>query len=290
MTVFDYPDTIQRIVEQGKNEFKGETLAISSNSSDYGGIGMNISFTDYTYDAAMKPARRGSNVISLPLPLQLQQATGIKIGENELGSGGALAADIFSNNVSEKELQSALSKSGVTDNLNVSEAGSLVAKTAEAIKYFSRSAIDSTFTGAGLAADVINGTAVNPHATLNFDGVNLKQYVFNWQFAPRNEGESERIRDIISRINRNIHPQYEQVLGGSSSLNRALLKYPSLVTVNLRGLSRDFYPIFRYPMMASNFEVDYSPQGNSMVEGNKPAFVNMTLQLQETKIRTREDF
>jgi hypothetical protein len=283
--------SVKSVVDQNRQSFRGSQQSYPS-SYGAGDIGLQLSFAEYSYTAANSVAKAGAgDTINLPLPMQLQEAAGIKIGQAELGTSGALAVDLFSGNLSSDDVARQIKNSSVGENINAAEMSDLVANTSEAVKYFSRSAIEGVFSGAGTTADVINGTAVNPHATLNFDGVNLKEYSFTWQFAPRNAGESEGLKNIINTINRHIHPEYEAVLGGASgSLNKALLKYPSLISARLNGVSEDYYNIFKYPMMASNFSVDYSPQRNAMLKDGKPAFVNVTLQMQETKIRTRGDY
>lgn len=278
-------------IDQNKARRSRQSKSFPENLDD---IYITLGFTEYSYQAATSRSNVvgiGSDNIKLPLPQQLQDSAGINVGPAELGASAALAVDVLGTGQGASgidNLNQAIKDAGLTDNISISEAGDLVSKAGSAVKYFSRATIDSAFQGAGLALDVINGSAVNPHATLNFDGVNLKQYSFNWQLAPQNESESKRIEEIVRTINYHIHPEYESLPGGTSSLNRALLKYPSLVTIRLIGLSG--YMEFKYPMMVQNFSVDYSSQGNAILKGGRPAFVNLSMTLQETKIHTRGEY
>jgi hypothetical protein len=282
--------SIKSIMDAASSFFRGTSLSYPTLSGD-GTIGIQLSFTAYSYTAANQPAVAGSNAITLPLPQQIADAAGIKVGEAELGTSGALAVDAFTNGMDSDQILEKIRNSDIGDNVNMDQLGGLLSNTSEAVRYFARSTIDSAFSGSGLAASVVNGNAVNPHATLNFDGVNLKEYNFTWAFAPSTEAESSSLTSIIQTINKNIHPKYSSVAGGATaSLNSALLEYPSLITARFVGLNDQNYPFFLYPMMAKNFSVDYSSQGNVVMKGGNPGFVNLSMTLQETKIRTKDDF
>lgn len=289
-------------IEQGN--FTGKSY---SYPMDGGDICMKLSFRKYSYAEAKSKANiAGKDIIKLPLPEQLADASNITVDRGELGGAGAFAASAFSGADGSADFFGRLKELGVSageitkekvDELLSGDFSRLGVDATSAAKYFARSGVESLFSGAGLAIDVIGGNAINPHATLNFDGVALKEYQFSWTLAPKNEKESDLIRNIIRQINFHIHPKYQKLGGetpisglGAKSLNQALLQYPSLVKVSLLGLAQEYYFDFRYPMMVSSFQANYSPQGNSILEGGKPALIQLSMSLKETTIRTRDDY
>ena len=294
--------TAETRVEGKMLEYTGRNYAYPPSGSS---IYMSLKFKKYSFGDSTKKATEigGADTIKLPLPEQLSDTANIQVGKGELGVLGGLATDAFGifkeGGISgaKDALRAAGAKvgedaRGAIDNLISGNAVEVGVDATSAAKYFARSTISSLFPGAALASDVLGGNAINPHATLDFDGVDLKTYQFSWTLAPKSESESELIRNIVRQINFHIHPEYESVPGGGSfrSLNQALLRFPSLVNVSLNGLAEDHYVRFLYPMMVSNFQVNYSPQGNAILEGGKPAIVQMSMSLSETVIRTRQDY
>ena len=53
------------------------------------------------------------------------------------------------------------------------------------------------------------GTAINPQATLSFEGVNLRSFSFDWTLYPESKEEALSIKKIIRSIKRNILPKYK---------------------------------------------------------------------------------
>lgn len=280
-------EPIRSSVNRARSTYNGSRYKFPLN---LGATYMSFSFKGYSYGGSRgrSTSRNGGSVI-LPIPQNLLDAFTVNVGQADLGSIGAAALDVIGT----------AQGGGVGATLDLAErfgASSAEAITqgsastaAGAAKYFARSAVDSVFQGAGLAIDVATGTAVNPHTTLNFDGVNLKEYNFNWQLAPRNEAESNALKDIVKKFKFHMLPAYQGLTDGSgTSLDRALLTYPDLVEIQLYGLSEDHYFRFEYPGMIKNMSVNYSSQGNVVLAGGKPAVVDIAMTFQEARIHTRD--
>ena len=266
---------------------------------DLGPTAIVMSFQKYRYSGTFGSAsKQTTGVIALPIPQTIEDAYGINIGPRDLGSIGAGVVDIAESGAiatlegamgSAKEAGQAIAE--LVKNSGIVGAG---ASTAQMAKYFSRSAIDGLAPGVGMALDVVNGTTVNPHTTLAFDGVNLKEFNFTWQLAPKNAAESDTLVKIRNRIRNSILPGVQDLAGGPSggnnSLSRAFLSYPDLVHIYFMGILEDHYIRFK-PAMVKNFNINFSPQnGNVIVEGGKPGFVQMSMTIQEAQIHTRGDY
>lgn len=266
--------------------------------SDLGPNAMVIDFQEYSYsrtNQSVSQTARTKTSIILPLPQQLVDSYDINVAQADLGTVGAAAVSAFSNGGSnfENSIANAYKQFGEAGKSLASGIGSgditgALSDLSSYAKFASRNILDQFAPGLSLASDVIRGDAINPHTTLNFDGVGLKQYQFNWQLSPRNEQESNELKGIIEKIKSHILPEYRSLTGGdigNEALDRALLKYPDLALIRLNGVDQNHFIKFQ-PGMINNFTVDYTPQGNVLVEGGKPAIVNLSFTLQEAQIRT----
>ena len=165
--------------------------------------------------------------------------------------------------------------------------GSINSSTAgAALSWAAREGLTSITNFAGLGGiergvEAGSGTVVNPHWTVAFDGVDLKQYDFSWTLSPKSREEADTIADMITTIKREIHPTYE--------LQRSLLRYPSLVRPVIHGISEEHTFTFNIGMIG-NLQVDYSPNGMALNRGGIPSVVNLSMNFTEARIRTSQDF
>jgi len=294
--------SVTEVINRSKSSQEFTSLRFPS---DLGPNAIMFNFKSYTYDGSLNSTERGiktTKSIVLPLPSNLTDTYSIQVGPAQLGSGGAAVLDVVSavgENGASLTVQQGLDQAQslgekaaglVTGDQTL---GSLFGGTGAAVKYFARSTVDNIFPGAGLALDVATGTAINPHATLNFDGVNLKEYTFNWSLAPKNAADSARLVNISNAFKEHFLPDYQALpgfAGSSGSLGRALLKYPDLVEISLLGVDENYYFSFTKPGMISDFITNYTPQGQAILKGGRPAFIDMSITFKEASIRTRQNY
>ena len=235
------------------------------------------------------PVPIGTDAIQLPLPANLQDSYSLRVSGNELGTAaaevaGAASAFSGSGDLSAGNLAGVL-KSAIPD-INVdSILNTDMGQISRNISFLGRRSIDNLLPGAGRAIDQGLGNTVNPKASLFFEGVNLKQFDFNWTLAPTDSTESDRIRDISNTVKRHILPTYGNAVG----LNRVLLNYPSTVDIFFLGIEDSYF--FHYKTcMVQQFQTNYTPNGLAIVAGGKPAMVTMNMTLMEMDIHTSEDY
>ena len=254
-------------------------------------------FRDYSYNPSagvigQKVNQNTTASVVLPIPANLQDTYSVQINPFELGSMGALAADALQGKT-RANIESAANMAMATGrdaakNPNESSVGNVLSTLKTAGAFVGRNALDDLGIG-GLAGavDVTTGTAVNPHVTLRFEGVNLKSHTFNWSMSPRNEREAETLKNLINFIRSRMLPSYDRGQG-KTAISRGLLRYPNLVDIYFTGINQDYFYYFK-PAMIQNFSTDYSPNGIALNRGGKPAFVNMTMQITEAAIHTAQD-
>lgn len=248
---------------------------------------------------------RSANSIELPFPKQLTDSTNLKLNAFERDLLTEQIASRINNYISGGSSPTTIS--GIPDAIQGMGAGisqMLSGASTGAINNMLASVLDTSVVDVATAAqyllrrnlpgdisrsiDIATGQTINPRETLAFEGVSLRTHQFNWDLYPNNVADSERIREIVNLIKRNVLPTTQNLDG--LGIAKAFLKYPSTVEMYLLGVSKEHYIKFK-PAMVSQFNVDYGAGGNmSFLKGGKPAGVNISLQLTELEIETAEDY
>lgn len=231
----------------------------------------------------------GREAILLPLPSNIEDSYNIRVqgydaeisGEavSRAASGFAGAGDISLGNLG-TSLRAALPDfdwdsilSGNTENISQNAA------------FLGRRAADRLLPGASRAISSGIGNAINPKASLYFDGVTLKQPNFTWNLSPLNPEDSDSLKNILETIKRNILPSYSSAVG----LPRALLNYPSTVDIFFLGVDQSYFLYYKTCMVQS-FSTNFTPNGLTLLRGGKPASVTVNMGLIESDIHTSEDY
>lgn len=263
---------------------------------------MILNFKDYDYGGGAHMREVSNDSIILPLPKNLQDNLNIKVGADELGITGSLAAESTSG------AEDAASATSQIQNKIKGMFGDAKdeAASVSAIESFAGVLNKGLDTGlflaraglGGIAPDIAKGigagkgTAINPYATLVFSGVDLKVHTFEWLLSPDTPDEAETLRKIIRTIQRHVTPEMDGVLGESiskSTLGRGLLKYPSMVDCFFHGINNKFFYKLKTSMV-SQFNVDYTPNGIALNKGGKPSAVRLNMIMTEAAIHTKADY
>jgi hypothetical protein len=269
---------------------------------DIGHHAMILNFKNYRYGGSTHMQEVSNDSIILPLPKNLQDNLNIKVGADELGIMGSLAAGATQGGTElasdTTEINSKLKR---MFGQGKEEAGSLSAidslgevlnKGIESGLFLARAGLG------GIAPDIAKGmgagqgTAINPYATLVFSGVDLKVHTFEWLLSPDTPQEAETLRKIIRTIQRHVTPEMDGVIGESVSkgtLGRGLLKYPAMVDCFFHGINQNFFYRLK-TCMVSQFNVDYTPNGIALNKGGKPSAVRINMIMTEAAIHTKADY
>jgi hypothetical protein len=280
--------------------------------------GLLMLFREYQYARPGNRNNRGfasaetTNIkdsILLPIPSNLADSFEIRVQRADQGLMASIASETISNVTSnglslELAAMQGAAASAITEmlpeslktgtdffNLIKNLGKSVIGKdySSDVINQFSS---DVAFLGrkmlpgaAGRAVDLGTGTMLNPKASLSFEGMELKNHSFDWTLYPKSDRESNLIRDITQTIKRNVLPRYVE----GEVAKRALFRYPSTVDLLFVGLDSDYYYYFKTSMVRS-FNVNYAPNGVSVIKGNRPSSVQIQLSLVESDIHTAEDY
>jgi len=274
---------------------------------DLGDHGMMLTFKKYNFTSTGGISGDQIGTITLPIPRNIVESYSVNVKGESMGLLGSLVGDAIAGNTNVNQVMNSLANTS---------SGSLISDPAAAANFFVQSGLATTASGAvgavlgstagGLLAgaagssaissglSAASGTALNPHVSVMFEGMNLRSHNFDWSFSPKSPAEGEVLRKIIHTIKKNSLPSYQGVGAERSgtALDRVLLRYPNVVDIKFIGLDQSYFFKFK-TCMITQVTVDYSQHGNALFAsstGSKPVMVNFQLSLIESKIHTADDF
>ena len=230
---------------------------------------IDIQFQEYQrrsiFDRAQLIATGG---IQLPIPSNLKDQTSSNWSESNMATNAALGAGIESflqGKDNNKTLGETATQAGVAAATGLAAGGI--------------NNLQQKYTGG--AGFQLNGVAQNPFMTFMYQSPTFKAHQFEWTLSPRNQSETETLKNIIAQFKSNMLPDIKSGTGGS------LLTYPNMakVTIYPSGYLYDFkYCVVR------DFTVNFAPSGPAFFNNSgAPVQVVLSVGLQEIEFFTRSD-
>lgn len=274
------------------------------------GYGRGNSFFGISPNRQSGVSLRSVKSIELPFPKQLQDSSSLivngfqrdpliegltqqineftKSGQGTLGDipGQIQAAGAMTANALKGLMGGGGSAGAAIQQAVTAIKGTSTADAASASMYLLRKILPDAI---GRSVNLATGQVLNPRETLAFEGVQLRQHQFNWDLYPNNAQDSARIQEVINLFKRSVLP-VTQDLGGPSGIAEAFLRYPNICKIYLLGVDSEYYMKFK-PAMVTSFNVDYGAGGTlGIMQGGRPAGVNISISLQELQIQTANDY
>ena len=273
---------------------------------------MIFNFKEYSYGNSAHATVVNTESIVLPLPKNLQDNMNIKVGADEIGVAGSMAANAakgmkniggiggLATKISGMFNSTLDAASGASAaDINVANAQAVVSGATDTALFLASAGLGAIGPDLAKGIGAGAGTAVNPYATLVFSGVDLKVHTFEWTLSPDSPEEADTLRRIIGTIQNQITPEMSGVGGdgisesmkdlGETTLSRGLLKYPSMVDCFFYGIDSNFFYRMK-TCMISQFNVDYAPNGIALNRGGKPSAVRINMVMTEASIHTKADY
>lgn len=128
-----------------------------------------------------------------------------------------------------------------------------------------------------------SGQALNPQLEVLFKGVNMREFQFDFLFAPFDQSEAENVLDIIKTFKFHMAPEINKGLMGR------YFTPPSEFDIDfLFGGQRNKNVHQVGTCVLKGMNVDYAPNGWSTFGNGMPTHIKMTLQFMETEIVTKQ--
>lgn len=243
----------------------------AENKSTKGLLGMK---TSYVPDAS-------SVILYMPQALNINDTVNYNINAN-LGVRGAAALSAINNAGGLYEgAKAALAESfsGLTDLFNANLAGQAARLAASRA---SRALPEDLQTAAQLGLQV----KVNPNTRALFEGVNIRQFTFQYDFIATSSSEAEQVKNIVKFFRTELYPS---TFGRKEASVPIGYKFPNLFEIKFRWgeSSMDMpQPILCY---LRDVQTTYNPGSMSWHADGNPTQISMTLMFNEWRALTRED-
>lgn len=214
----------------------------------------------------------------LPIPENFTINHEIKYQERDTG----ILGDVMQSDAGKAAMEQAGSLGFKLDNAQNMVANYSKADAAKAVQEVSKRAVYAALNSAsetvGGLAGRVTGEIPNPHPTVFFKGLELRQFTWTWKLVPRSADEAATIKTIIKTIKSKILPEK----------SGSFLKYPHLLKPSVLPTA-DLYGNFMKSAVKS-FAVNYTAEGTSafFVDG-APVSVNLILTFQEMENMTASD-
>lgn len=127
------------------------------------------------------------------------------------------------------------------------------------------------------------GIAFNSHLSVLFSGVGFRSFNFNYRFVPKNQAETDKLREIVKLMKYSMYPNLP-------SENKFLFQYPDEFLIDFaEPLMPYLYKTKR--CVLKNITVNYNGDGvPRFFDNSSPVVVDFGMEFQEVEILTKEDF
>jgi hypothetical protein len=200
----------------------------------------------------------------------------------ELGPAGAAALGAINNGASVLgAVNSAIQEGlrGITDifrGVNTTTAAKI------ALARAAQKGPESLSTAAAVGLQV----KVNPNSRSVFNGVNIRQFVFQYDFIATSPTEAEQINKIVKHFRTELYPS---TFGRDEASIPIGYRFPNLFEIRFKYRGQNMkmpQPLLCY---LRNVQTTYNPASMSFHEDGNPVQISMTLSFQEFRAVTRED-
>ena len=228
-----------------------------------------------------KTTTRISDSIALYLPAQVTDNTSALYEELSMGIGGKAINDV-----------GAAVKSFVNDDFEAfgkQFTAGLKSVLSEGGRRLLVGAAE-TLTGAEGSVQGVNklfGQADNPFVEVFFTSMNLREFTYNFVFAPRNEDETNEVQQIIQLFRFHMVPELQGTNGRYITLPSTFDIHYMYKADNGNSYENDYYTRLSTCVL-QDCSVNYTPTGVKSFGDGAPTQITMTLAFNETEALTKE--
>ena len=283
---FDNPifaNNVGTVSEQRRLDGKRYQTTGRSTSSD----GENLQFSDRNrrakvgIDSQTQTTRRITDSIALYLPASVRDTTTAEYENMSTGLVGMFGAKIidFGKKFANEDFDAAaeIGLLGGADFLTE------VAKRSGAAFVDALAGSDSSLALLNRAL----GQADNPFMEVLFTTMGVREFTYNFNFAPRNSDETMEVQQIIQLFRFHMAPEMQRA-------NSRYLTLPSEFDIHYmfkgkdgNGRENDYFNRITTCVLTS-VDVNYTPNGVRSFEDGSPTQIQMGLSFRETEILTKE--
>ena len=234
--------------------------------------------------------QKAEKTIQLPIPSNIGDTNQVNWGDDSLNSLALFGADQIN-----KVLESRNIVGGVGELLNnVLGAGREVlirGGAQEAIKQSFTSALVNSLGGNTTPQGLISratGNVLNPNMELLFSGVNLRSFAFDFDFAPRDEPESNVVKEIIRIFKQSMAPR----TGSNTEGAGLFISAPNIFLLKYKSGNQDHPYLNKFkPCALTSMGMNYTGSGSYATYADKtPVHMKLSLSFTELNPIYNEDY
>jgi len=270
-------DKKNRLTGEGDLNYGGLTFPpdLKQNAASY----IELWFWSYERESPTSAGSISPDLkVWLPIPENFTINHEVKYQERDTG----LLGDVMQSDAAQTALKTA---GGIGDKVKAAseslgnqtgeEAGKAIGEVAKRAAFAALNSADEVLGG---LAGRVTGEIPNPHPTVFFKGLELRQFTWTWKLVPRSVEEAATLKAMIVLMKQRILPEK----AGS------FLKYPSLLKPSVLPDSSVYGNFMKSAIRT--FAVNYTAEGTSafFVDG-APVAINLVLTFQEMENMTRGD-
>lgn len=228
--------------------------------------------------------------IQLPIPANIGDTNQVNWGSGDIDSLSAYGAKNIGDVLSSGEI----GKAGIEAMQNMGKVAQDVLSKGgaqDAIKAKFISSLVKTAGGNASTTSLLSratGSVLNPNLELLFNGVNLRSFVFDFDFAPRDARESGIVKEIIRILKQSMSPRT-----GSSHAGAGLfIQAPNVFLLKYKTGSQNHPYLNKFkPCALTNMGVNYTGSGSYATYADKtPVHMKLSLSFTELNPIYNEDY
>jgi hypothetical protein len=234
--------------------------------------------------------QKAEKTIQLPIPSNIGDTNQVNWGDDSLNSLALFGVDQINKVLESRNLFGGVG--GLLQNV-VGTGKEVLTKggAQEAIKqYFASSLVNSlgaNTTPQGLISRA-TGSVINPNMELLFEGVNLRSFAFDFDFAPRDEKESNVVKEIIRIFKISMAPKT-----GSNTAGAGLfIEAPNVFLLKYKSGNQDHPYLNKFkPCALTSMGMNYTGSGSYATYADKtPVHMKLSLSFTELNPIYNEDY
>jgi hypothetical protein len=234
--------------------------------------------------------QKPKQTIQLPIPSNIGDTNQVNWGDDSLNPLAAFGAEQIGNALKSgdfgKGLADAYNNTVATGKEVLTKGGGqdLISK------YFQSQLINSlgaNTTPGGLVSRA-SGNVLNPNLELLFSGVNLRSFAFDFDFAPRDEKESNVVKEIIRIFKQSMAPK----TGSNTEGAGLFIKAPNVFLLKYKSGNQDHPYLNKFkPCALTSMGMNYTGSGSYATYADKtPVHMKLSLSFTELNPIYNEDY
>jgi hypothetical protein len=228
--------------------------------------------------------------IQLPIPSNIGDTNQVNWGDDSLNPLAAFGAEQAGNVLKSGDLGKGIVEAFKNVGATAREVAVQGGGQDLISKYFQSKLVNSL--GANTSPEGLlsraSGSVLNPNLELLFSGVNLRSFAFDFDFAPRDEKESNVVKEIIRVFKQSMAPR----TGSNTEGAGLFIKAPNVFLLKYKSGSQEHPYLNKFkPCALTSMGMNYTGSGSYATYADKtPVHMKLSLSFTELNPIYNEDY